>query len=64
MTTSPLTIGDLAKSTGTKVVTICYYERIGLLPRLSARAATTALTSPCAWTGCVSSGVAVAWASR
>jgi Cu(I)-responsive transcriptional regulator len=32
MTTSPLTIGDLAKSTGTKVVTIRYYERIGLLP--------------------------------
>ncbi|MEQ9607550.1 MAG: helix-turn-helix domain-containing protein [Kiloniellaceae bacterium] len=27
-----LTIGDLAKSTGTKVVTIRYYERIGLLP--------------------------------
>jgi Cu(I)-responsive transcriptional regulator len=32
MTTSPLTIGDLAKATGTKVVTIRYYERIGLLP--------------------------------
>jgi Cu(I)-responsive transcriptional regulator len=27
-----LTIGDLAKATGTKVVTIRYYERIGLLP--------------------------------
>lgn len=25
-------IGDLAKATGTKVVTIRYYERIGLLP--------------------------------
>lgn len=27
-----LTIGDLAKATGTKVETIRYYERIGLLP--------------------------------
>jgi Cu(I)-responsive transcriptional regulator len=27
-----LTIGDLAKATDTKVVTIRYYERIGLLP--------------------------------
>jgi hypothetical protein len=25
-------IGDLAKATGTKVVTIRYYEKIGLLP--------------------------------
>jgi Cu(I)-responsive transcriptional regulator len=32
MKASPLTIGDLAKATGTKVVTIRYYERIGLLP--------------------------------
>ncbi|WP_315786425.1 helix-turn-helix domain-containing protein [Bradyrhizobium sp. SZCCHNPS1003] len=29
---SRLTIGDLAKRTGTKVETIRYYERIGLLP--------------------------------
>jgi Cu(I)-responsive transcriptional regulator len=28
----PLSIGDLARETGTKVVTIRYYERIGLLP--------------------------------
>jgi DNA-binding transcriptional MerR regulator len=28
----PLTIGELAKLTSTKVVTIRYYERIGLLP--------------------------------
>jgi Cu(I)-responsive transcriptional regulator len=27
-----LTIGDLARATGTKVETIRYYERIGLLP--------------------------------
>ncbi len=27
-----LTIGDLAKRTGTKVETVRYYERIGLLP--------------------------------
>lgn len=27
-----LSIGDLAKATGTKVVTIRYYEKIGLLP--------------------------------
>ena len=27
-----LTIGDLAKATGTKVVTVRYYERAGLLP--------------------------------
>ncbi len=27
-----LAIGDLAKTTGTKVVTIRYYEKIGLLP--------------------------------
>ena len=33
MTGSPLTIGDLAKATSTKVVTIRYYERIGLLPK-------------------------------
>jgi Cu(I)-responsive transcriptional regulator len=28
-----LSIGDLAKATGTKVETIRYYERIGLLPK-------------------------------
>ena len=28
-----LNIGDLAKATGTKVETIRYYERIGLLPK-------------------------------
>jgi len=28
----PLTIGDLARETGVKVVTVRYYERIGLLP--------------------------------
>ena len=27
-----LSIGDLAKATGTKVVTVRYYEQIGLLP--------------------------------
>jgi Cu(I)-responsive transcriptional regulator len=27
-----ISIGDLAKGTGTKVVTVRYYERIGLLP--------------------------------
>jgi len=27
-----LAIGDLAKATGTKVVTVRYYERVGLLP--------------------------------
>lgn len=32
MKSSPLTIGKLARATGTKVVTIRYYERIGLLP--------------------------------
>ena len=30
-----LSIGDLAKTTGTKVVTIRYYEQIGLLPAAS-----------------------------
>ncbi|MDE8653809.1 MerR family transcriptional regulator [Novosphingobium album (ex Liu et al. 2023)] len=30
-----LTIGDLGKATGTKVETIRYYERIGLLPQPS-----------------------------
>ena len=30
--TQSLSIGDLAKATDTKVVTIRYYERIGLLP--------------------------------
>lgn len=29
---SPVSIGELAKVTSTKVVTIRYYERIGLLP--------------------------------
>src|SRR4051812_35286903 len=28
----PLSIGDLARTTGTKVETIRYYERIGILP--------------------------------
>lgn len=28
-----LTIGDLSKATGTKVETVRYYERIGLLPK-------------------------------
>lgn len=32
MASKPTTIGDLAKATGTKVETIRYYERIGLLP--------------------------------
>src|SRR3546814_956908 len=32
MTKRSLTIGDLAKATATKVETIRYYERIGLLP--------------------------------
>jgi len=32
MTGAQLAIGDLAKTTGTKVETIRYYERIGLLP--------------------------------
>lgn len=32
MTAKQFTIGDLAKATGTKVETIRYYERIGLLP--------------------------------
>jgi DNA-binding transcriptional MerR regulator len=27
-----ISIGDLAKGTGTKVVTVRYYEQIGLLP--------------------------------
>jgi Cu(I)-responsive transcriptional regulator len=30
-----LTIGDLGKATGTKVETVRYYERIGLLPKPS-----------------------------
>ena len=32
MLTEPLTIGDLAKATDTKVETVRYYERIGILP--------------------------------
>ncbi|MGE0055396.1 MAG: helix-turn-helix domain-containing protein [Hyphomicrobium sp.] len=32
MSSGVLTIGDLSKATGTKVETIRYYERIGLLP--------------------------------
>jgi Cu(I)-responsive transcriptional regulator len=32
MATEQLTIGDLAKATDTKVETIRYYERVGLLP--------------------------------
>lgn len=32
MTGENFSIGDLARATGTKVVTIRYYERIGLLP--------------------------------
>jgi Cu(I)-responsive transcriptional regulator len=32
MDASSLSIGDLARATGTKVETIRYYERIGLLP--------------------------------
>src|SRR5690242_1280073 len=31
-TTKPLTIGKLARETGIKVVTIRYYEQIGLMP--------------------------------
>ncbi len=36
-----LSIGDLARATGTKVETIRYYERIGLLPAPARTAATT-----------------------
>jgi DNA-binding transcriptional MerR regulator len=32
MTATELKIGDLARATGTRVVTIRYYEKIGLLP--------------------------------
>src|SRR3546814_11032381 len=32
MASENLSIGDLAKATNTKVVTIRYYEKIGLLP--------------------------------
>lgn len=32
MVPKPLKIGELAKATGTKVVTIRYYEKVGLLP--------------------------------
>ena len=32
MATETLSIGELARTTGTKVETIRYYERIGLLP--------------------------------
>ena len=32
MSNAPLTIGAMAKAAGTKVVTIRYYEKIGLLP--------------------------------
>jgi len=32
MTADALTIGDLAKATDTKVETVRYYERIGLMP--------------------------------
>jgi Cu(I)-responsive transcriptional regulator len=32
MRAKPLTIGDLSKATGTKVETIRFYERMGLLP--------------------------------
>lgn len=32
MPSKAVTVGDLAKATGTKVETIRYYERIGLLP--------------------------------
>ena len=39
-----LAIGDLAKATGTKVVTIRYYEQAGLLPAPAARTATTVPT--------------------
>jgi hypothetical protein len=31
-TDGPVSIGDLAEATSSKVVTIRYYERIGLLP--------------------------------
>src|SRR3546814_4607319 len=34
-----LTIGELGKATGTKVETVRYYERIGLLPRPARTAA-------------------------
>src|SRR5690349_19172596 len=29
---NPMSIGDVAKATGVKVVTIRYYERVGLMP--------------------------------
>ncbi|WP_417809501.1 MerR family DNA-binding transcriptional regulator, partial [Thioclava sp.] len=32
MNCDDLKIGDLSRATGTKVVTIRYYEKIGLLP--------------------------------
>jgi DNA-binding transcriptional MerR regulator len=32
MVSDSLSIGDLAKATGTKAETVRYYERIGLLP--------------------------------
>ena len=32
MVSAPLKIGDLARETNTKIVTIRYYEKVGLLP--------------------------------
>ena len=45
MTGETFSIGELARATGTKVETIRWYERIGLLAAQPARAAITGRTA-------------------
>ena len=62
--TKPLTIGKLARETGVKVVTIRYYEQIGLMPVARARTETTGRIVWNIGGDFILSAVAGTWASR
>ena len=51
-----LSIGELAKATNVKIVTIRYYEQVGLMPAPSVPKETTARIIPSTATDCSSSG--------
>jgi MerR family regulatory protein len=63
MQTGALTIGTLATATATKVETIRYYERIGLMPEPRDRPAITGPTTVRMSPASASSGARATWAS-
>lgn len=59
-----ITIGDLGKATGTRVETIRYYERVGLLPAPPRTQSNYRSYGRRNWRACRSSGAGAISASR